>query len=84
MSTMHEITPEQIVAVALAHEHIVAAMHSNGVLPTLNEVLDHVRHDYNEDARNVCDAIGAGLKTEKAIKGAVGLLALLASRRGRS
>lgn len=83
MSTVQEITPEQIVAVALAHDHIITRMKANGVPPTLSEVLDQVRQDYKEDAQNVCEAIGASLKTEKAIKGAVGLLALLANRRGR-
>ncbi len=77
MNSEHEMTPEQIVAVALAHDHIVTQMRADGVPPALSETLVHVRQEYGEEATKVCDAIGASMKSEKAIKGVVSLLALV-------
>lgn len=83
MNKQHELTPEQIVTVAIAHDYIRDKVKQDGIPPSLIDTMDHVRQGYNQEAQQMCQTIGAGLRTEKAVKGAVGLLAMILIRRTR-
>jgi hypothetical protein len=83
MKEQRELSPDQIVAVAIAHDYINEEIKRDGSPPSLNDTMDFVRQGYNQEAKELCQTIGAGLRTEKAVKAAVGLFALLVSRRNR-
>lgn len=83
MSEHNELTSEQIVSVAIAHDYINERIKQDGTPPSLYDTMDHVRQGYNQEAQQMCQTIGAGLRTEKAVKGAVGLLAMILIRRSR-
>lgn len=84
MNTEQELTPEQVVAIALAHDHIASMLNETGAMPGLSKTLAHVRESYGTEAQDVCKAIGASLRTEKALKGAASLLSFILTRRNRA
>ncbi|MCO6466739.1 MAG: hypothetical protein J5I53_09000 [Bradyrhizobiaceae bacterium] len=77
MTKQPELTPDQTVAIAMAHDFITQRIKAGEAVPSLSETLAHTRTGFNDEARELCKAIGSSLQTEKAVAGAVGLLALL-------
>lgn len=77
MTQLPELTPEQTVAIAMAHDFITQRIKTGDAIPSMGETLEYIRAGFNDEARELSTAIGSYLHTEKALAGAVGLLALL-------
>ena len=74
MKTKNDLLPEQLTALAVAHQYIKDTLHATGEVLSLSSTVEFVRGRLGEQTDELCKTIETTTRTDALIKNSVRML----------